>query len=249
MAVTTLPHPNTFFLETETAAKSWWKKLGNKGTFASLAVHALAIIAVWSLSLHVANVPQVQRPIELVLEKIAPKELVPPPPKPEPVKEKPVALAPPKPVSRALPTPKTIATSAEKAETFTPPAPDPTPQPIGPVTPTAPTPPAPPAPPASKVISTEGIPSDYVNQIYTRINRRAEYPRVAKMRHEEGRVGYKLTLSPQGALLKFDIQSSGSEALDEAARDAIKAAAPFPKLPDLGGSTYLLSGAIVFKIT
>lgn len=246
MTVTTLPHPNTFFLDTETAGKNWWKKTGTRGTLTSLVVHAVAIAAIWSLSLHVADVPQVQRPIELVLEKLAPKELVPPPPKREPVKDKPVALAPPKPVSRALPTPKTVATSADKAETVTPPAPDPTPQPIGPVTPT---PPAAPAQPTSTVISTEGIPSDYVNQIYSRINRRAEYPRVAKMRHEEGRVGYKLTLNPQGALLKFDIQSSGSEALDEAARDAIKAAAPFPKLPDLGGSTYLLSGAIVFKIT
>jgi protein TonB len=99
------------------------------------------------------------------------------------------------------------------------------------------------------VIATEGIPTDYVNQVYTRINRNADYPREAKLRRQQGKVGYTLTLDAQGALVKFDIQSSGNDSLDEAAREAIKRAAPFPKLPDLGGSTYQLVGNIVFKLT
>ncbi|USX17340.1 TonB family protein [Oxalobacteraceae bacterium OTU3CAMAD1] len=87
-----------------------------------------------------------------------------------------------------------------------------------------------------------------MNQVYARINSNTDYPREAKMRRQQGKVAYRLTLNPQGALISFDIQSSGVEALDEAARDAIRRAAPFPRLPDLGGSTYLLAGNIVFKI-
>ena len=104
------------------------------------------------------------------------------------------------------------------------------------------------APAAPRQISTEGIPTDYVSQVYARINSSTDYPREAKMRRQQGKVGYRLTLSPQGALLSFDIDSSGIPALDEAAREAIRRAAPFPKLPDLGGASYLLAGNIVFKI-
>jgi protein TonB len=64
----------------------------------------------------------------------------------------------------------------------------------------------------------------------------------------EGRIVYKLTLNPEGKLLKLDVQSSGESELDEAAEAAIRAAAPFPHLPELGGSTYQLTGAIVYKL-
>ena len=96
----------------------------------------------------------------------------------------------------------------------------------------------------------EGIPTDYVSQVYARINASAagNYPRAAKMRHLEGRIVYKLTLSPEGKLLKLDLQTSGESVLDDAAEAAIRAAAPFPHLPDLGGSTYQLTGAIVYKL-
>jgi protein TonB len=96
----------------------------------------------------------------------------------------------------------------------------------------------------------EGIPSDYVNQVYARINASAagHYPRAAKQRELEGRIRYRLTLAPDGKLLHVEIQGSGEAILDDAAREAIQAAGPFPKLPDLGGSTYQLSGAIVYKV-
>ena len=224
--------------------------LRRPGAVATVAIHAAALLAVWSWSSGIVK-PAVTPPvIELIRIAPEPKQEI-APPKPEPVKEKQVALAPPKPAAPPLPAPKTIETSAAQAETYTPPAPPVHAAPPGPVTPPQPAPaPAPAAPSAAapKQIGTEGIPTDYVNQVYARINRNADYPREAKMRRQQGKVGYRLTLNPDGSLVSFDIQSSGVEALDEAARDAIRRAAPFPRLPDLGGSSYLLAGNIVFKI-
>jgi protein TonB len=224
----------------------WLRSPGAAGT---MLVHGAALLVIWSFSSGVVKPPVAPPVVELIRLPPEPKkELA--PPKPEPVKEKPVQLAPPKPVAQPLSVPKTVETSADKAETYTPPSPPVQAAPIGPVTPVAPAPAQPPAPapPAPRQIATEGIPTDYVNQVYARINSNTDYPREAKMRRQQGKVGYRLTLNPQGALISFDIESSGVEALDEAARDAIRRAAPFPRLPDLGGSSYLLAGNIVFKI-
>lgn len=239
----------TSYLQGTVARPAGW--LRSPGAAGTVLVHGAALLAIWSVSSSVVKPPVAPPVVELI--RLAPepkKELA--PPKPEPLKEKPVQLAPPKPVAQPLPTPKTVETSADKAETYTPPAPPVQAAPVGPATPVAPAPaqPSTPAPVAAapKQIATEGIPTDYVNQVYARINSNTDYPREAKMRRQQGKVGYRLTLNPQGALISFDIESSGVEALDEAARDAIRRAAPFPRLPDLGGSTYLLAGHIVFKI-
>lgn len=220
------------------------------GVAVSVLIHGAALVAIWQFSGSVTKTAPPPPVVELIRLAPEPKpELT--PPKPEPLKEKPLTLAPPKPVAQAVPVPKTVETSAAQAETFTPPAPPQHAAPIGPVTPPTPAPAQPPAAPVAAVpkqISTEGIPTDYVNQVYARINSNADYPREAKMRRQQGKVGYRLTLNPQGALISFDIQPSGFDVLDEAAREAIKRAAPFPRLPDLGGSTYLLAGNIVFKI-
>ncbi|MRW90474.1 TonB family protein [Duganella sp. FT80W] len=225
----------------------WWRRPGATGT---LLIHGAALLAVLGWSTGVVKPPLTPPVVELIRILPEPKQIT--PPKPEPVKDK-VTLSAPKPVAQPLPQPKTVDAPAAKAETYTPPAPPVQAAPPGPVTPAAPAPApaAPSAPPAAvapKQISTEGIPTDYVNQVYARINRNADYPREAKMRRQQGKVGYRLTLNPDGSLVSFDIQSSGVEALDEAARDAIRRAAPFPRLPDLGGSSYLLAGNIVFKI-
>jgi protein TonB len=229
------------------SGQNWLRR---PGAVATVAIHGAALLAVWSWSSGIVKPTAAPPVIELIRIAPEPKQIT--LPKPEPVKDKPVALAPPKPAAPPLPAPKTVETSAAQAETYTPPAPPVNPTPPGPVTPAQPAPVAQSAPlavaPAPKQISTEGIPTDYVNQVYARINRNADYPREAKMRRQQGKVGYRLTLNPDGSLVSFDIQSSGVEALDEAARDAIRRAAPFPRLPDLGGSSYLLAGNIVFKI-
>lgn len=243
MSTLTLPHPNDVFAASLETDRSWWKK---PGALTSLGLHVAAIAAIWGLSQRVLPPPAPERVIELVL---APRQLVPPepppPPKLEPQKPQPKASSA-RPLPAPVPVPRSAPVAAEQAEIATPPPVPAAPVAAEPVKAAAAE--APPAPPRPRVISNEGIPSDYVNQVYSRISRHTSYPRAAKMRKEEGRVAYKLTLSPQGELLKYEIQTSGSETLDDAAVDAIKGAAPFPKLPDLGGSSYLLAGAIVFKV-
>jgi len=225
-----------------------WRRY--RGVLISGLLHAGVALLAWKL----AGTHRAPKAVASVVELIRvapPKAIAPPPPKPAEPQAKPVSLAPPRPVAAAVPQPKTVDAPAASAETYTAPATPAPAAPIGPVTPVAPAPApvaAKPAPPASKVVSTEGIPTDYVNQVYARINRNTDYPQAARQRRQQGRVGYVLTLDPQGALLKVELQPSGVEALDEAARQAIERAAPFPKLPDLGGSTYLLAGNIVFKV-
>lgn len=227
-----------------------------RGLVLSVALHGGAVLAALAWAGATRTVPPPEPPV-VELIRVPPAPIVPPvPPKPlEPPKpvpeDKPKQLTAARPVAQPLPQPKTVAAAADRAETRTPPAAPTEAPPPGPVAPSAPAPapvPAPAAPPAPRQIATEGIPTDYVNQVYARINGNAEYPREAKVRHQQGKVGYRLTLGPDGALLGVEIASCGVEALDEAAREAIKRAAPFPKLPGLGGSSYLLAGNIIFQI-
>lgn len=223
---------------------AWWRR---PGAVISVVVHAAGALAIWNFSSTVIKAPAPPAVVQLI-HVPPPKEIT--PPKPEPLLQQ--TLAPPLPVVQPVPVPK-IEAPVVPVETVTPPAPpvhvaavaSPAPAPAAPP---ASVPPPAPAPTAPRQISTEGIPTDYVNQVYARINSTTDYPREAKMRRQQGKVGYRLTLSPQGALLSFDIESSGIPALDEAAREAIRRAAPFPKLPELGGASYLLAGNIVFKI-
>lgn len=246
-AVVVTPAANDSFVTSypvlgDGGARAWWRR---PGAVVSIVLHGVAAVAIWNFSSTVIKAP----PPPLVVQLIhlpPPKEIT--LPKPEPLQQK--TLAPPLPVVQPVPVPKIVPVPQE---TFTPPAPVPvaavtTPAPVVPAPVAPPAPPAPVAPAAPRQISTDGIPTDYVNQVYARINSSTDYPREAKMRRQQGKVGYRLTLSPQGALLSFDIDSCGIPALDEAAREAIRRAAPFPKLPDLGGASYLLAGNIVFRI-
>lgn len=247
-----LSHPSDLLVKSSQMSERWWAR---PGAVVSIALHVAAAVALIAVSGHRDEPKPVDHAIQLVLAPPEPpKAIVPPPPVPPPPKAPPVKLQPPKPAPVQRPTPVarrlTVPTTAEKAEVAAPPAPPvdntakTTAEPVAP-----PAPPAPPARPAPQNIGMEGIPTDYVNQVYARINSSAagHYPRAAKMRHLEGRIAYKITLSPEGKLLKLDLQSSGESVLDDAAGEAIRAAAPFPHLPDLGGSSYQLTGAIVYK--
>ncbi|CDG82356.1 TonB family protein [Janthinobacterium agaricidamnosum] len=223
-----------------------------RGVQLSALLHGLAVLLLWNVSGGGSGPALATHAVELI--RVAPPRPLQPSPKPPQPQARPVALAAPRPVSAATPQPKTVAAPATSAETYASPAMPAPAMPIGPVTPLAPvpTPSAPVAvkapPPAARVVGTDGIPTDYVNQVYARINRNTDYPGQARLRRQQGKVGYQLTLDPQGNLLDIDLQGCGIEALDDAARQAIMRAAPFPKLPDLGGSTYLLAGNIVFKL-
>ena len=244
-----LSHPSDLLVESSRMSERWWAR---PGAVVSIALHVAAVLALLALSGHREEPRLVDHAIQLVLAPPEPPKPIVPPPAPPP-KAPPVKLQPPKPapVHRAAPVARrlTVPTTAEKAEVAAPPAlpvdsaVKPTTEPVAPAAP-----PAPPARPVPHTVGMEGIPTDYVNQVYARINGSAagRYPRAAKMRHLEGRIGYKLTLSPEGKLLKLDLQSSGESVLDDAAEEAIRAAAPFPHLPDLGGSSYQLTGAIIY---
>lgn len=223
-----------------------------RGVVVSVLLHGAVVLLAWNLATG-STKPAPESPVIELIRVAPPRQLAPPPPPKAVVQPKPVALTAPRPAVAATPQPKTVAAPAAAAETYASPETPAPATPIGPVTPVASAPaPAPVAvaakPAAPKVISTEGIPTDYVNQVYARINRNTDYPQAAKLRRQQGKVAYVLTLDPQGALLKVDITGSGLEALDDAARQAIERAAPFPRLPDLGGSSYLLAGNIVFKL-
>jgi len=218
---------------------------------ASLLIHGATLALMWHW--YANRPPQAveDKPIELVLAP-PPRELVPPPPPPKAETPPPPKAAPPRPAVRAAP-PAPATPPPPDAFAEAPPQP---PAPTAPVehsTPPAPPQPAPvatPAPTRPAVINTAGIPSDYVNQVYARINRIAagRYPKAAALRRQEGRIGYTLQLNPQGGLIDFELEPSGIEALDQAAAEALRAAAPFPPLPDLGGSSYRVSGAIVYRL-
>ncbi|MBU1343938.1 MAG: energy transducer TonB [Proteobacteria bacterium] len=74
---------------------------------------------------------------------------------------------------------------------------------------------------------------EYFEMLNLRVHSFKEYPESAKSRHIEGRVKVAFVLLKDGTLLDIKIvKSSRHKNLDEAAIEAIKRAAPFPKPPD-----------------
>ena len=253
MTTLTLSHPSNTLIASTRLRTAWWKR---PGAIVSIVLHALIVLALVLLS-HNNDMPKpADAPaIQLVLAPPEPpKQLVAPP---APAVPPPQRVQPTPPVKQAprVARTRTVPTTAAKAQVAAPPEP-PSPAPPTAAAPavqapmtTAQVATAPQAAPRPRNIGMEGIPSDYVTRVYARINQSAagHYPRIAKMQQLQGRIVYRLTLAPDGTLLKYEIRTSGESVLDDAAIEAIKAAAPYPKLPDLGGSTYQLSGAIVYR--
>jgi len=104
-----------------------------------------------------------------------------------------------------------------------------------------------PARPGQANAPPNALASSYANQVHARIARAAAafIPRAALARHESGRVGYRILISPSGAVISQSISRSGNAAFDTAAAQALARAAPFPAT----GMTRpaALSGAIVFR--
>ncbi|WP_321897096.1 TonB family protein [Burkholderia cepacia] len=231
------------------------------GTVVSFALHGAVLALVWTIWSRPPVPPPRERTIELTIApRVQPLAVPQPPAAPKPVPAPPQAhtersaparrvltpaparshtVAPPTSVSPHMSSVKTVdaapaAPSVQPAATESTPAPAPVP-----------------AQAQAHTVGMSGIPTDYAAKVYERINRYASdgYPRSARLRREEGRIAYRLTLDADGRIVRVDITPSGSDDLDAAARDAIRAAAPFPKPPDLGASTYQLAGAIVYQLT
>src|ERR1700744_2778909 len=77
----------------------------------------------------------------------------------------------------------------------------------------------------------------YSESVRTQISKAVTYPRMAKMREQEGTVGYLVKIDAAGAVSDASVETpSGVSSLDSATIDAVKAAAPFPNPPP-GGET------------
>ena len=78
-------------------------------------------------------------------------------------------------------------------------------------------------------------PPAYTKTVMTQVSGKVEYPKMAKMRHQEGVVTIQVTIDGGGAVSAATVEkSSGVESLDNAAVAAVNAAAPFPAPPEAG---------------
>lgn len=88
------------------------------------------------------------------------------------------------------------------------------------------------APSPSTGPSRAEIKTSYLAMILARIEKKRYYPRLARMRNYEGRVGLLLEISAEGKLLSVKIvKGSGHRILDRAALKITRMAAPFPPPP------------------
>jgi TonB family protein len=86
----------------------------------------------------------------------------------------------------------------------------------------------------------------YTDSVRASIAKNVTYPRMAKMREQQGTVGYLVKIDASGAVADSSVETpSGVPSLDSATLDAIKAAAPFPAPP--GGSA-LVHGNVNYKL-
>jgi len=114
-------------------------------------------------------------------------------------------------------------------------------------------PPAPvrvaPPPPVSNV-DLNAIRTEYAKRVRDKIESLKEYPQGARRRGNEGVASVQFTLNREGGVSGVSIaKTSGYPALDAAAQDAVRRAAPFPPLPrELGRDDFALRVSIVFKL-
>jgi len=88
-------------------------------------------------------------------------------------------------------------------------------------------------------------PAAYTKSVMEQVSSKVEYPKMAKMRHQEGAAVVAIQVDAKGAASSATIEkSSGYESLDAAALSAVQAAAPFPA-PAEGGS--VVHGSIRFS--
>ena len=99
------------------------------------------------------------------------------------------------------------------------------------------------------VLATSAIaadaPASYSKTVMEQVSSKVEYPKMAKMKKQEGATVVTIQVDAKGAATNATVEkSSGYESLDNAALSAVQAAAPFPA-PAEGGAT--IHGAIRFS--
>ena len=72
-------------------------------------------------------------------------------------------------------------------------------------------------------------PAAYTKTVMEKVSKAVEYPKMAKMRHQEGAAIVAISLDASGTPTSATVEkSSGFQSLDDAAVAAVKAAAPYP---------------------
>jgi protein TonB len=99
---------------------------------------------------------------------------------------------------------------------------------------------------AGTAIAAVEAPADYVGTVNEMIHKSVVYPRLAKMREQEGTVALAVEIDGTGAAAATTVEaSSGNTTLDNAAIEAAKNAAPFPAPP---GGDSLVHLKIAFSL-
>ncbi|WP_020176374.1 energy transducer TonB [Methyloferula stellata] len=213
---------------------------------AAVAVYALALTGLAFYSAR-PTPPVEEDAVELVmLPPAAPEEQPAPLPEPPPP---PVAEETPQPPEPEMAPPPPVAEEPAVAP-VEPPKPKPVPQPKPKVVEHKPAPVQHAAGPstaqAPAKVPPNAIASGYANQVHARIAAAAAavVPRAALAAHQSGRVGYRIVISPSGAVVSQSITPSGNPAFDTAATQAL-ARASFPATGMTRNAS--LTGAIVFR--
>lgn len=223
-----MPYSSLFFSQREWVARG-------------MAVACLSLLVISQHLLHLESpLPKPpDMPVRITLEQLPapePTPVVPQPPvKPEPTPPKPVPK--PKPVTRPVPMPTSVkpapapaqaptSVAASQPVPQTPPAPPVAPTPVAPQAPKA-MPPAPPAP-----VSNPSHEANYVQLIRRQIEQHKVYPALARTLDMSGTVEVSYVINRQGKLIDVEIAAtSGSEILDKAALQAVRAAV-VPPMPE-----------------
>jgi TonB family protein len=72
----------------------------------------------------------------------------------------------------------------------------------------------------------------FATTLFGHLNRYKRYPASARMRRQEGVVSLRFSMDREGRVLSYEIaKTSGSDALDNEARELIKRAQPLPAIP------------------
>jgi protein TonB len=95
-------------------------------------------------------------------------------------------------------------------------------------------------------VAVPAFADDYDTTVKTQIAKNIEYPRIAKMKQIEGKVGYAVTIDAGGKVSDASVEAtSNSPMLDDATIAAIKKAAPFPAP---AAAPHVCHGIVSFKL-
>jgi protein TonB len=89
--------------------------------------------------------------------------------------------------------------------------------------------------------------ADFEAAVKRQVLARKRQPSLTWDRRNTCVVAYTVTITSTGALAGMTIEPCAVPEINQAARDAVLSAAPFPSPPDLGARTYAVRGSLVFR--